>query len=96
MSEPIIKPLSDEEFLEWCGNHSVKGCGGTRTIISNGEIIREVSRCEDCRAEASQIDTVRQIREWGEEWCNHTTVDDAPQFRRECDKCWQELIAEGK
>jgi len=39
--------LSDEQFLEWCGLHFVKGCGGTRTMEGAD---REVSRCEDCRA----------------------------------------------
>lgn len=34
---------------------------------------------------------LKKVVEWGEEWCPHTTADDVPQFKRECDKCWQAL-----
>ncbi len=49
--------LTDEEFLEWCGSHMVKGCKTKRIMIDEGEEVREVEKCEDCRAEA-QLDKV--------------------------------------
>jgi len=51
--------LTDEEFFEWCGSHIVKGCGGTRRMEGAD---REVSICEDCRAQA-QIDKVLKLLE---------------------------------
>lgn len=46
--EPPI--LTDEQFFDWCGSHTVKGCGTTRVT---DEVIK-VSKCEDCRAQAQR------------------------------------------
>ncbi len=27
-----LKSMSTDDFLKWCGNHRVKGCGKTRTM----------------------------------------------------------------
>lgn len=45
----MLRVLTDEEFLDWCGSHKVTGCGGTRQMEGAD---REVSVCEDCRANA--------------------------------------------
>ena len=44
--------LTDRDFVEWCDSHTVKGCNTTRTMIYEGEEVRKVFKCEDCRAEA--------------------------------------------
>ena len=49
--------LTDEEFLEWCGEHRVVGCGGTRVMEG---VDRAVSICEDCRAKAQ----LKKVYEW--------------------------------
>ncbi len=48
-------------------------------------------------AQASQIDTVRQIVEWGEGECTEHSVNTGTR-RKNCPSCWQELkkLAEGK
>ena len=51
--------LTDEEFLEWCGSHIVKGCGKTRPMEGAD---RKVSICEDCRVQA-QIDKFLKLLE---------------------------------
>ena len=50
--------LTDGEFLEWCGSHKVIGCGDSRVMVDDGEDIREVTQCEDCRVQA-QIDKIK-------------------------------------
>ena len=83
--------LTDEEFFEWCGSHKVKGCGGTR--LTEG-CEREVSLCEDCRANAQ----LKKVVEWGDFFCveyDHYGSDKRANTRqRECHKCWQALKKE--
>jgi len=60
--EPPV--ITDDQFLEWCGSHHVKGCGTTRMMplhvdvktheSTHGEDDRPVSKCEDCRARAQR------------------------------------------
>ena len=52
---PTLTLISDEEFLDWCGKHIVKGCGKTRKMADEHGVIIKVLRCEDCRAQA-QLD----------------------------------------
>ncbi len=64
--------LTDDEFLEWCGSHKVKGCGGTR-LMEGCE--REVSLCEDCRASAQLKKVVEYIdKNCDLEKCDPATV----------------------
>lgn len=44
--------MSDDEFLEWCGSHIVKGCGNVRIMQLGEDEFRKVSICDDCRAKA--------------------------------------------
>ena len=74
--------LTDDEFLEWCGSHKVKGCGGTR-LMEGCE--REVSLCEDCRAVAQ----LKKVVEWGGEDCPHKYDPPFNGMKRECSYCWQ-------
>ena len=81
--------LTDDEFLEWCGSHKVKGCGGTR-LMKGCE--REVSLCEDCRAVAQ----LKKVVGWGNEHCPHAGPpdDDPTQWKMYCNACHQALKKE--
>ncbi len=59
-----MRIINDEEFLEWCGEHTVKNCRETRMMVSEGEEIREVSICEDCRAKAQHQQDLKDFKEW--------------------------------
>ena len=44
--------LTDEDFVYWCGSHTIKSCGSARMMTKYGKGIRKVLKCEDCRAQA--------------------------------------------
>ncbi len=44
-------------------------------------------------AQAALEDTVRQVAEWGTEWCPHQ-VGQIKELKRTCAVCWQELWQE--
>ncbi len=77
--------LTDDEFLEWCGSHKVKGCGGTR-LMEGCE--REVSLCEDCRAAAQ----LKKVVGWLAD--NSTSCGDNGENRIIPGKYWQSLKKE--
>ena len=65
-----------------------------KIITKEGKAEWEISRLIADQAEITWDKAIREVVEWGEEWCTHTTADDAPQFKRECDKCWQAKLKE--
>ena len=68
MADKESRILTDEEFLKWCGSHSMKGCGTERVMDCEAPPDRLVSRCEDCRSEAQDTKTrMETLKEVGEE-----------------------------
>lgn len=61
MTDKLV--MTDDEFLEWCGTHTVENCRGTRNMEDSEGIIRIVDKCEDCRGKAQLLKAIPIIRE---------------------------------
>ena len=81
-----MKILSDEE---------IKGIKiKNQSTLRPQDIRLEVTVEDRAIAQAAHDNCLRQVKEWGESKCPHHD-EMAEQrnydFKRECDKCWQEL-----